>query len=160
MSDDQPPMAGLVDDDTGQTLWVRDYVSCGAPDLRLVILNYDEAYRLHSNPELGEPFTSVWLDPDGLIRIRDRTGQVVWHSRTFTQEVEGSYLVHRDRPSGAEIRHLASIPQRYPDDPEPPPARLRVEIRPYDSDVAIVGVDALRELFETSVHTGRPVFWW
>jgi hypothetical protein len=159
----EPPMAVLLDGDTGTVLWVHEpedgHISHGAPDAGPRIFWFDEAYQLHSNPEVGEPFTSVWLEADGLIRVRDRTGHELWQSRDFTQETDGQFRIHRDRPSRAEIRHLAWIPQHRPADPEPPPTHLRVEIRPYDSDVAIGGIAGLRELFEASVRTGRPVVW-
>ena len=124
-----------------------------------LILNYDEAYRLHSNPELGEPFTSVWLDPDGLIRIRDRTGHVVWHSRAFTQEVDVAYVIHRDRSSGAEIRHLAVDPDATPGRPGAAAVPTGSRSRPATSTCPSSGAEALGELFETSARTGRPVYW-
>jgi hypothetical protein len=58
-----PPMAVLLDGDTGKVLCVHDpedgHISHGAPDAGPRILWFDEAYQLNSNPEVGEPFTAV-----------------------------------------------------------------------------------------------------
>jgi len=157
------PMVVIVDDDTDAVVHVDEddeLVSlsddCFLPPVpRIISIGRD--YQITANPPIDGTVTTTWLGRDGVVRVRDGQGRELWQAREFTQTPDDDHWVFRDLLSGRAVRHRSPIPQVPPAHPRS--SRLRAEIRPYDSDLALAGVAELRDLFDTSVRTGRSVFW-
>jgi hypothetical protein len=156
-------MVVIVDDDTNAVVHVDEHdelVSLSddsflPPVPRIISFGLD--YQITANPPIDGPVTATWLGRDGVVRVRDSQGRELWQARAFTQTPDDDHWVFRDVLSGQAVRHRSPIP------PAPHSkarsSRLRAEIQPYDSDLALPGVAELRELFDASVRTGRSVFW-
>jgi hypothetical protein len=156
-------MLVIVDCDTGAVVHVGEdgelvslshdsYLPPGLPR----IISFGRDYEIIASPPIDRPITAAWLGRDGVVRLRDSRGTVLWQAREFTQTADDDHWVFRDVLSGREARHRSPIP---PGPCDARPLRLRAEFQSYDSDVALSGVAELRTLFETSVRTGRSVFW-
>ena len=84
---------------------------------------------------------------------------MLFESREFTQERDGDGWIFRDEVTGATVHHGAPVNWWNDTQAADPPHRWRAEARPIDIDDYIPGVAWLRELFQASVRTGRPVIW-
>jgi hypothetical protein len=102
----------------------------------------------------GVPLTTVWLDEDAIVRVRDADGVVLFAAREFEQADAEPGWWFRDSASGNELRHSAPLP--WSDDP-PRTTRLRAEDRPMNIDHYVSAVSLLRALFTASVRLDHPV---
>ena len=86
---------------------------------------------------------------------------VLFESREFTQDRADQDWTFGDVATGQTLLHCSPIVWPWLNDApaHDAPRRLRAEIRPVDITYCMKGVSRLRELFETSVRLGRPVFW-
>jgi hypothetical protein len=101
--------------------------------------------------------TSTWLGDDGVVRVLDADGMELFAAREFEQDHDGESWLFRD--GAAVVRHCSPISHWSEPSDRVWPRRFRAEIRPVDVDHYFAGVAGLRELFATSVLTGRPVIW-
>jgi hypothetical protein len=123
------------------------------------IFGFDERGALHGLTGLaGRPMTSTWLGDDAVVRVSDADGRVLFAARDFVQERDGEDWTFRDERTGAVVRHCSPVTLGAGSTGNEP-YRMRAEIRPIDIDHYLSGVGGLRELFEASVRTGRPVHW-
>jgi hypothetical protein len=132
-------MTVIADVDTGAVVFVDpDDPVVATPRQHIpgpAIVGFDEHYAVRGlTPLPGRPMTSTWLDDDAVVRLRDEE-------------------------TGRTVRHSSPVSPWYghPDDDRR--LRLRTEVRPIDIDCYVAGVAELRDLFTTSVRTGRPVYW-
>ncbi len=121
---------------------------------------FDERAAVHGLAAVdGSPMTSTWLGGDAVVRVHDADGSLLFAARAFVQERAGEDWIFRDDQIGVTMRHCSPVGwwDGLPNENEP--HRMRAEIRPVQIDDYLPGVAELRELFEASVHTGRPVHW-
>ena len=153
-------MVVLIDADTGQLEHARvEDKAISLPTVhtqtRLYMVGVDRDKHIHGVTALPEvPLTTVWLDEDAMVRVRDADGQVVFTSRGFEQEEAETGWWFRDPASGDQLRHSSPVPWNHL---LPRPKRLRVEDRPMDINLYIHGVLFIRELFTASVRVDHPV---
>jgi hypothetical protein len=127
---------------------------------KLYILGFDERGAMKGLTAVpGRPMTSTWLAQDAVVYVLDATGSPLFAARAFVQERDGEDWIFRDEETGATVRHCSPVTWRDRMDTVHEKHRMRAEIRPIDIDHYLAGVADLRELFEASVQTGRPVHW-
>ncbi|WP_327002384.1 hypothetical protein OHA72_45825 [Dactylosporangium sp. NBC_01737] len=155
-------MVVLIDADDGTVLHVRSTDRLVSfPRIHAMTppyaVNVDAAHRIHGMTGLPDvPLTTVWLDEDAIVRVRDADGVELFAAREFRQEAAGHGWQFRNDITGAEVLHSSPVPWSGVDRPRP--ARLRAEDRPMDIDIYISSVALLRELFTTSMRVKRPVW--
>jgi hypothetical protein len=107
----------------------------------------------------GRRLTSTWLDDDAVVRVCDAEGNTLFAATEFVQERDEDGWLFRDTRTGATVRHCSPVGHWDGTPTENEPHRMRAEIRPMDINAYFSGVPELRDLFEVSVRTGRPVHW-
>lgn len=128
------------------------------PDL--AIFGFDERGAVQGLTAVaGRPMTSTWLGDDAVVRVVDADGSVLFAARELVQERDGEDWIFRDERTGATVRHCSPVGWWDGMPQESQPHRMRAEIRPIDIDDYLAGVAELRELFQTSIRTGRPIYW-
>ncbi|NUT08081.1 MAG: hypothetical protein HOV76_31890 [Hamadaea sp.] len=158
-------MAAVVDADRGTILFgASEPEMVGFPRRRQPLSHiriYTDGTIHGLTPEPGTAPTTSWLKPDAVVRVKHMDGTILFESHDFTQERSGDDWTFRDAATGATVRHSSPIAWPWPDNApaDEAPRRLRVETRPIDIAYCLKGVGRLRELFETSARTGRPIYW-
>jgi hypothetical protein len=157
-------MVVIADADTGEVVFVD-------PDDEVVadprhhspgpaIYGYDRHRAVIGlTPLPDKPMTSTWLDDDAVVRLVDAHGSVLLETREFVQERTNADWTFRDERTGKVVHHCSPVSFWDGTPKEDRPHRMRAEVRPVDIDNYVSGVAELRELFTTSVRTGRPIYW-
>lgn len=121
----------------------------------------DGQWRVHGlTTPPGVQTTMVWLDADGVIRVRDTEhGRTLFAATELVQYAAGDRWIFHDVHSGTELCHDSPI--RWHDNALVRlPERLRAETQSMDIDLYLYGVAHLRALFTAAVQTGNPVCWY
>lgn len=156
----QDSTAVIVNSDTGEIVFALrdDDGLAGVPrtfEPIPAMFGFDEGGAVRGiNRIQGRPLTSTWLGADAVVRVLDTDGSLLLVAKAFAQEPDGGDWLLRDESTGATVHHCSPVGQRGSE-----PHRMHAEIRPIDIDFYLPGVAELRELFEASVATGRPVYW-
>ncbi len=131
----------LTDEETGEVL--QDYVE-----------DYGGVFRW-----LGREGIEMGVDPEGFF-VTDREGNVFFRAKAFEQSREDQAFTLRDLESGAKFQSPAGLSYPSADGlADVFPRLLKVVAehetpRTYGSEIR-----ALKNVFEASVKTGRPVIW-
>jgi hypothetical protein len=109
----------------------------------------------HGAGPFVRPLAATYLGEDAVVRAIYADGSILFTSRELVQEPDSNSWIFRDAVTNVSVRHWAPLFRPATSGP----VRLRAELRPMDIDRYLTGVAGLRELFQTSVRTGRPVHW-